>query len=242
MEEQQDGELKVNAGEVSVSFSSITGALTSYQINSQEQLLAPARANFWRAMTDNDLGNKLNERAAFWRDAHATNKLIRFEHHKDAQGCHVTTDYTWDVSPGSTLSITYHIKPNNELEISQTLVSGAGLPELPEFGMLFELKDSLDTISWYGRGPHDNYIDRQTSARLGYYTGSVRDQFVPYLKPQECGNKTDVRFAEITSAVGEDAAKGSIGLHLKPMRRSKSTHRHGRLMNWKPTTMCTNCR
>lgn len=215
VEELQDGGLKVNAGEVSISFSSVTGALTSYQINSQEQLLAPARANFWRAMTDNDLGNKLNERAAFWRDAHATNKLIRFEHHTDAQGCHVTTDYTWDASPGSTLSITYHIKPNSELEISQTLVSGAGLPELPEFGMLFELKDSLDTISWYGRGPHDNYIDRQTSAPLGYYTGAVRDQFVPYLKPQECGNKTDVRYAEITSAVGEDAAKGSIGLHFE---------------------------
>lgn len=215
VEELQVGGLKVNAGEVSISFSSVTGALTSYQINSQEQLLAPARANFWRAMTDNDLGNKLNERAAFWRDAHATKKLIRFEHHTDAQGCHVTTDYTWDVSPGSTLSITYHIKPNSELEISQTLVSGAGLPELPEFGMLFELKDSLDTISWYGRGPHDNYIDRLTSARLGYYTGAVRDQFVPYLKPQECGNKTDVRFAEITSAVGEDAAKGSIGLHFE---------------------------
>ncbi|WP_154890854.1 glycoside hydrolase family 2 TIM barrel-domain containing protein [Paenibacillus polysaccharolyticus] len=215
VEELQDGGLKVNAGEVSISFSSVTGALTSYQINSQEQLLAPARANFWRAMTDNDLGNKLNERAAFWRDAHATNKLIRFEHHTDAQDCHVTTDYTWDASPGSTLSITYHIKPNSELEISQTLVSGAGLPELPEFGMLFELKDSLDTISWYGRGPHDNYIDRQTSARLGYYTGAVRDQFVPYLKPQECGNKTDVRYAEITSAVGEDAAKGSMGLHFE---------------------------
>nr|WP_154982742.1 glycoside hydrolase family 2 TIM barrel-domain containing protein [Paenibacillus xylanexedens] len=215
VEELQVGGLKVNAGEVSISFSSVTGALTSYQINSQEQLLAPARANFWRAMTDNDLGNKLNERAAFWRDAHATKKLIRFEHHTDAQGCHVTTDYTWDASPGSTLSITYHIKPNSELEISQTLVSGAGLPELPEFGMLFELKDSLDTISWYGRGPHDNYIDRQSSARLGYYTGAVRDQFVPYLKPQECGNKTDVRFAEITSAVGEDAAKGSIGLHFE---------------------------
>lgn len=215
VEELQDGGLKVNAGEVSISFSSVTGALTSYQINSQEQLLAPARANFWRAMTDNDLGNKLNERAAFWRDAHATNKLIRFEHHTDAQGCHVTTDYTWDASPGSTLSITYHIKPNSELEISQTLVSGAGLPELPEFGMLFELKDSLDTISWYGRGPHDNYIDRLSSARLGNYTGAVRDQFVPYLKPQECGNKTDVRFAEITSAVGEDAAKGSTGLHFE---------------------------
>ncbi|MDT0121417.1 glycoside hydrolase family 2 TIM barrel-domain containing protein [Paenibacillus sp. RRE4] len=215
VEELQDGGLKVNAGEVSVSFSSVTGALTSYQINSQEQLLAPARANFWRAMTDNDLGNKLNERAAFWRDAHATNKLIRFEHHTDAQGCHVTTDYTWDVSPGSTLSITYHIKPNSELEISQTLVSGTGLPELPEFGMLFELKNSLDTISWYGRGPHDNYIDRLTSARLGYYTGAVRDQFVPYLKPQECGNKTDVRYAEITSTVGGDNGKSSIGLHFE---------------------------
>ncbi|WP_427179401.1 glycoside hydrolase family 2 TIM barrel-domain containing protein [Paenibacillus sp. TC-CSREp1] len=212
-EGQAQDELSVVAGHVSVRFNKGTGALTSYQINQQELLLSPARANFWRAMTDNDLGNKLNERAAFWRDAHATSKLIRFEHHTDEQGCRVTTDYTWDASPGTTLSITYHIKPNSELEISQTLVPGAGLPELPEFGMLFELKDHLDTISWYGRGPHDNYIDRLTSARLGYYTGAVRDQFVPYLKPQECGNKTDVRFAAITSAVGgtggNDGAAGN---------------------------------
>ncbi|MGQ8870960.1 glycoside hydrolase family 2 TIM barrel-domain containing protein [Paenibacillus sp. TSA_86.1] len=224
VEELQDGGLKVKAGEVTVSFSSVTGALTSYQINSQEQLLSPARANFWRAMTDNDLGNELNERAAFWRDAHTTNKLIRFEDYTNEQGCHVTTDYTWDVSPGTTLSITYHIKPNGELEISQTLVPGAGLPELPEFGMLFELKDSLDTISWYGRGPHDNYIDRLTSARLGYYTGAVRDQFVPYLKPQECGNKTDVRFAEITSAVGANAGKGNDGADGNASHGSSGLH------------------
>ncbi|MEK3706830.1 glycoside hydrolase family 2 TIM barrel-domain containing protein [Paenibacillus sp. FSL R7-0198] len=202
-------ELKVATGQVTLSFNPATGALTSYQINNQEQLLAPVRPNYWRAMTDNDMGNRLNERSAFWRDAHATNRLIRFEHNADEQGILVTTDYTWDQHPGCTLSITYRIDADGVLEICQTLIPGVGLPDLPEFGMLLQLNNRLDTISWYGRGPHDNYADRLTSARLGYYTGAVRDQFVPYLKPQECGNKTDVRFAEITSADGQ------LGLHVE---------------------------
>ncbi|WP_340027214.1 glycoside hydrolase family 2 TIM barrel-domain containing protein [Paenibacillus sp. FSL H7-0940] len=202
-------ELKVSTGQVTLSFNSATGALTSYQINNQEQLLAPVRPNFWRAMTDNDMGNRLNERSAFWRDAHATSRLIRFEHHADEQGILVTSDYMWDQHPGCTLSITYRIDADGVLEISQTLIPGVGLPDLPEFGMLLQLNNRLDTISWYGRGPHDNYADRLTSARLGYYTGAVRDQFVPYLKPQECGNKTDVRFAEVTSADGQ------LGLHVE---------------------------
>ncbi|MGC5775743.1 glycoside hydrolase family 2 TIM barrel-domain containing protein [Paenibacillus pabuli] len=208
VQELQD-ELKVATDKTTISFNKTTGLLTSYQINHQEQLLAPVRPNFWRAMTDNDLGNGLNERSAFWREAHATSQLIRFEHCSDEQGCLVATDYTWNAHPGCTLSITYRIQSDGELEISETLVPGARLPELPEFGMLLQLKDSLSTISWYGRGPHDNYADRLTSARLGYYTGAVRDQFVPYLKPQECGNKTDVRYAEITSA------DGRIGLHIE---------------------------
>jgi len=202
-------DLKVATGQVTLSFNPATGVLTSYQINKQEQLLAPVRPNFWRAMTDNDMGNRLNERSAFWRNAHATSRLIRFEHHADEQGILVTTDYTWDQHPGCTLSISYRIDPDGVLNISQTLIPGEGLPDLPEFGMLLQLNNSLDTISWYGRGPHDNYADRLTSARLGYYTGKVRDQFVPYLKPQECGNKTDVRYAEITSADGQS------GLHVE---------------------------
>jgi beta-galactosidase len=64
--------------------------------------------------------------------------------------------------------------------------------------MMFVLDGKLDTLSWYGRGPHENYWDRQTGAPLGRYSGKVSDQFVPYLRPQECGNKTDVRFASIT--------------------------------------------
>ncbi|MNJ49478.1 Beta-galactosidase [compost metagenome] len=63
---------------------------------------------------------------------------------------------------------------------------------------MFILSGRLDTIAWYGRGPHDNYWDRNTGAKVGRYSGAVLEQFVPYLRPQECGNKTDVRFACLT--------------------------------------------
>ncbi|KQY91707.1 beta-galactosidase [Paenibacillus sp. Root52] len=198
--EDVQNELNVSSDHVSFVFDQTTGALTSYQLNKQEQLLAPVRPNFWRAVTDNDLGNGLPERSGFWKDAHATSQFIRFEHQVNEQNCIVTSDYTWNAHPGCTLSITYKMFPDGTLEIQQHLIPGEGLPELPEFGMLLQLNNELDTIAWYGRGPHDNYADRLTSARLGYYTGAVRDQFVPYLRPQECGNKTDVRYAEITSS------------------------------------------
>lgn len=65
--------------------------------------------------------------------------------------------------------------------------------------MVFELDSSLDTVSWYGRGPHENYWDRKSGAPLGLYTGKVSEQFTDYLRPQECGNKTDVRYASVTA-------------------------------------------
>ncbi|MNB79546.1 Beta-galactosidase [compost metagenome] len=195
-------ELLIDCGKAAVRFSQVTGDLVSYQWENSELLAGPARPNFWRAMTDNDCGNKLPERSAFWRSAPSERRLAGFSQRMEGGTAVVQADYTWESHPSCTLSLTYRIAADGAIEIRQALNPGTGLAQLPEFGYLFPLKEQLDTVSWYGRGPHENYWDRQTGARLGSYSGAVRDQFVPYLKPQECGNKTDVRFAEMSQSAG----------------------------------------
>lgn len=195
---EHDGELLVSAKHVVLRFSQSTGELVSYALNGKEQLAEPVRPNFWRAVTDNDLGNKLHERCQVWRNAPDNRQLHGFSWKQDGEGCVITSRYILDTAPFTALTIEYRILPDGTMEVCEELVPGSSLPEIPEIGMMFILHGQLDTITWYGRGPHDNYWDRKTGARVGLFSGAVRDQFVPYLRPQECGNKTDVRYACLT--------------------------------------------
>jgi len=198
---ETDDALTVENGSTAISFGRESGDLVSYRCNGSERLLEPARPNFWRAPTDNDRGNRMSERCAVWRDAARNKRLARLEWTADSGRCIVTAVHLLATEPVSIVTISYTIRQDGSIEIEQQLTpGGAKLPEMPEFGMMFVLDGSLDTIAWYGLGPHDNYWDRRTGARLGRYTGPVADQFVPYLRPQECGNKTDVRFALLTSS------------------------------------------
>lgn len=216
--------LTIQGGDFALTFNTITGDLSSYRTSGKERLLEPLRPNFWRAVTDNDLGNGLPKRCAVWKQASHERSLISFSHRTEGNLSFVSTTYLLPTNPDSTLLVQYEIRPDGSLEIIQELNPGSSeLPEIPEFGMMFVLDGNLDTLSWYGRGPHENYWDRQTGAPLGRYTGKVSDQFTPYLKPQECGNKTDVRFASIT-----DGSDGS-GLYLE-----SATPMEINALPWKP--------
>jgi beta-galactosidase len=197
--EQIGFDVVVSSSSMTARFNNETGLLSSYEVAGEEHLLEPMRPNFWRAVTDNDLGNKHHERCAIWREASVNRKLTQFSQAISGDDVIVKADYLLPTAPFSTLAIEYRISPSGAIHINELLIPGAGLPEIPELGVLLVLKGSLDTITWYGRGLHDNYWDRNTSARLGLFSGLVSDQFVPYLRPQECGNKTDVRFAAITA-------------------------------------------
>ncbi|MFS0725999.1 glycoside hydrolase family 2 TIM barrel-domain containing protein [Paenibacillus sp. 1P07SE] len=208
---ESEGRLTIEGAQASVAFDLASGLLASYRSAGTERLLAPAVPTFWRAVTDNDLGNKLEQRCAVWREASLSRRLLRFRWSHEGEGVRVDADYALPTLPVSSLSVRYTVHPDGALEIEQSLLPGSGgsrLPEIPAIGMQFVLEGGLDTISWYGRGPHENYWDRRSGARLGRYSGLVREQYVPYLRPQECGNKTDVREADITA--GADGA----GLHI----------------------------
>lgn len=203
---ESDDELIITGAAASLRLNRTTGDLTSYVLSGKEYLRAPVRPNFWRAVTDNDLGNRLPERCGVWRTAHDQRKLISLNWHAEGPAVIVSSQYQMETHPISGLTLEYRIYPDGAVHVHETLIPGSGLPEIPEVGMLFLLDNEPDNLSWYGRGPHDNYWDRKTGAKIGRYSGKVADQFVPYLRPQECGNKTDVRFASLT--------EGSSGVGL----------------------------
>src|SRR5262249_18583850 len=86
--------------------------------------------------------------------------------------------------------------------IETTIVPRGAMPHLPRIGLRMCLPEGFDHFAWYGRGPHESYSDRKESARVGVYRGTVQEQVVPYIRPQENGNKTDVRWAAVTNARG----------------------------------------
>ncbi|CAG7621783.1 Beta-galactosidase [Paenibacillus solanacearum] len=199
--EQQGDRLKVRGEGFDVTFDRRTGSLVSYRIGGAELFQEAPAPNFWRAVTDNDRGNKLPERCAVWRNAGANRRLIRFQ--MEEQPGHIVVRTLFELPAAASLcTVTYNVSADGEITVRQHLQPGAGLPEIPEIGTLFILGSSMANLSWYGNGPHETYWDRQASGRIGRYDGRVADQYVPYLRPQECGNKTEVRYAELRDGQG----------------------------------------
>ena len=103
---------------------------------------------------------------------------------------------------GFSCSYRYLLYGTGDIVIEVHLLPDAGLPDLPRVGLQLRVPGSFNTFTWYGRGPHETYSDRKESGRVGLYSGTVDEQYVPYVVPQENGNKTDVRWAALTDAAG----------------------------------------
>lgn len=201
--EETERALVVSGEGFSVSFDKATGALSSYVWNGEERLQAGLAPNFWRAYTDNDRGNKQHERCATWREAGAERTLRGMSWDIGAGRVTVEASFSLPTTAESSVTLVYNVNGHGEVEVYEELLPGAGLPEIPEVGILFQMPPQYDQVSWYGKGPDETYWDRQTGGKLGLYSGKVQDQMVPYIRPQECGNKMEVRSASVTNAQGE---------------------------------------
>ncbi|MCJ8008831.1 glycoside hydrolase family 2 TIM barrel-domain containing protein [Lederbergia wuyishanensis] len=185
-----------------IRFNKQTGDLVSYQFAGEELIKSSLIPNYWRAMTDNDKGNKLDVRSATWREAGLNRKLENFQVEGANEEIAVLVKYSLPTARESSTEIRYIVKNTGEIIVESTLTPGSDLPEIPEVGLLFKMEGCFDNLEWYGKGPHENYIDKEKGAKIGLYEGKVKDQYVPYLKPQECGNKTEVRWATVTNEQG----------------------------------------
>ena len=202
-------ELAVISGEgFSVAFDKKTGAIVSWKSGDRDVLLNGPELNLWHAPTDNDEGNWRAKFAGKWRDAglddlteEIREVVIDTPSPRHAQvivrGRSVGKDNTvFDTT------FTYTVHGGGDVVLDVAITPTTDLPTLPRVGVKLALPGGYETFSWYGRGPHENYCDRKEGAAVGLYSGSVDEQYVPYIFPQENGNKTDTRWVALTNEEG----------------------------------------
>ena len=197
-----------------VQFSRLEGALTSYRWGGQEMLKAPLRPNFWRAPTNNDYGNRMPQRYAQWKAASLyattamspetarTNAGARVEKEKDGS-VRFTIAYDLPTTPAAGCRVTYRVRPCGRVDVRMEYDPVKELGDMPEFGMITKLDADYGRVRFFGLGPEENYTDRREGARLGIWDYRAAENLTPYLLPQESGNRTGVRWAEITNARGQ---------------------------------------
>lgn len=190
-------------GRVNAAFDSESGDLISYSsegIEFVEEVLAP---QLWRAWTDNDRGNKLHERSEIWRTASETARRTLKE--VTTENNRVLIKQTWVLQTGAiTLyEVVYVINELGDIQIETVLRPGSpSLPEIPVVGAALSLAGRFNRMRWFGKGPFETYWDRSTGGKISIYESEVAGMFTPYLKPQECGNLTNVRWLEVTDEMG----------------------------------------
>ena len=197
-----------------VQFSRLEGALTSYRWGGQEMLKAPLRPNFWRAPTNNDYGNRMPQRYAQWKAASLygttamspetarTNAGARVEKEEDGS-VRFTIAYDLPTTPAAGCRVTYRVRPCGRVDVRMEYDPVKELGDMPEFGMITKLDADYGRVRFFGLGPEENYVDRREGARLGIWDYRAAENLTPYLLPQESGNRTGVRWAEITNARGQ---------------------------------------
>ncbi len=204
---EDDGKVVVTGVNFALTVSKTTGLLESYTVAGAEMLKQAVTPNFWRAPTDNDFGNDLHKRSKVWRKAgeHRTVKSVVAKQLADNMA-EISVELILNDESGTAIAI--HNSKYSVLGSGDVLVENHfkmlddKLPEIPLLGVNLQMPRQYDQMSWLGRGPHESYADRKTSAFVGLYSGSVADQYFAYLRPQENGNKTDVRWAAITDQSG----------------------------------------
>lgn len=188
-------------------FSYNSGGLTSYRFGGKELLKTIPKPNFWRAPIDNDCGNDMMQRYGQWKLAsmYATHKGTAGQNPvvEVRQNCvEVTYTYLLPTSPVADCQVKYTVYGDGAIRTTLSYTPVAGLGDMPEFGMLFKIDADYNNLEWYGNGPEETYADRQRGAKLGLYRNKVADNMARYMVPQECGNKTEVRYAKVTDDRG----------------------------------------
>ena len=178
-----------------------SGLIESYVVDGKELLAGPFTPNFWRAPTDNDNGNGAPKRLACWRDAGKNRKDIKVKA-KAVDGT-VVFEVNSKIAPAdSALKHTYTVYGNGDVVVGMAIEPKSKAPEMQRFGMQAALAKDLNCMTWYGRGPQENYWDRKTGAAVGVYSAGVEDMVHPYVEPSEMGNHADVRWAAMTDGRG----------------------------------------
>ena len=204
---KRDTLLSVTNDAVNIQFNKVSGFMVRYTV-ADRQLLGEGgvlRPNFWRALTDNDMGGQFQKDNKVWKNP--TLNLVTFhaEKVKKPQPCVVVTAVYDMPDVKAQLTLTYHISGDGRIKVVEQLKTDKDekQPDMARFGMVMQLPYEMERSAYYGRGPIENYGDRKLSQRIGIYNQTADEQFYPYIRPQENGLKSDVRWWNQTTAQGK---------------------------------------
>ena len=199
-----------------------SGWISSYKLDGKELFVSPLKPDFWRAPTDNDFGNMMPTRCKVWKDLENEFEVQNYKVDQPIDGrVNISIDYKI-TKIGTTAEVAYTIYADGTIEVSNTFdLDGSEqsarfwhgyripsnddkkLPEIPRIGYRVQLAKEFAQFEYLGRGPEENYIDRNSGSLVDVYSSNVGDQYFAYARPQENGYKTDVRWASLTNKSGK---------------------------------------
>ena len=211
-----DPTIVIASAKATVAFDKATGLLCQYAVDGKSMLGegGTLKPNFWRAVTDNDMGAGLQNRLKAWHNPKMTLTAIAVEKIKESKGTAATVTARYDMPDvKAKLTLTYKVYGDGTIDVEQAMTKAtpdAKAPNLLRFGMVMDLPYNMDKSQWYGRGPIENYSDRKLSERIGLYSLTADQQYFPYIRPQECGTKSDIRWWKQANAEG-------LGINIQPV-------------------------
>ena len=200
---EQNNSITITGEQFTLLFDKTTGTISKYEVGGIELMQKGPQINFWRPANDNDKGSRMLERLGVWREVsrEAKPETVKTTQVADNE-IYITVKYNLE-KVKSAQTVVYKILGNGKIEIANTFETKENkLPDMPRFGMRWELPVNFDNLKYFGRGPHENYVDRNRSAFVGIYSGKVSAQYFNYVRPQENGYKTDVRWFELRNQNG----------------------------------------
>ncbi len=198
--DEAENSFRITNDMVALQIDATSGEILSWVFKDQTITKQPIRPNFWRPPTDNDLGNGMDKWAQVWQDATYNYKATLTEKPiKTEQGVAYEVAYLLPNTIAQ-VNIQYVVRPDGSLEMNYTFTPlQEELPNIPRLGLYLTLPKQMEVLKWYGKGPDESYWDRKTGQKIGVHFHKVDEGFHRYSRPQETGNKTDVRWAEVSS-------------------------------------------
>ncbi len=176
------------------------GMISSLKYNAKAVISDKVHFNFWRALTDNDKGWKVDKKMGVWENEGENFTLKSIETSTLENGAiQLVSSYLFN-STQTKAQIIHMVFPDGKVQFDVDVDIPEGVPNVPRIGLQFVINENLENIEWYGRGPHENYFDRKTGAAIGIYQSTVSDWISPYVRPQENANRCDVRWIKLGSA------------------------------------------
>lgn len=201
--ENTNSNIKINGTNFELNLDKKTGNIDSFKTNGKELLSTPIEPDFWRTPNDNDRENGMPNRTGTWKNAGKNRTVTNVNVEEGEKVVTIEIESTLPTTIASQYKNIIKVYGNGDVVITSDLKPGAKtLPEIPAIGMEFNMPSEFENMNWFGRGPYENYWDRNMSTDVGVYESTVEEQYFDYIEPQQMGNKTDVRWMTLTNDEG----------------------------------------